>query len=171
MVQRIAFAFSPTRTSMSTISEKRYAAAALASVSLIWGYNFIMMKIGLAYAGPFQFATLRFFLCAVCLIPVLISEPASRGCFFITRYDACRQAWPGSVHWRRPWSVSWQRDCNLGNIRRGRGNRHGLDRGGVDDAGLVAGGKRPRFDWLALRAQSACHFCPSENSPSGRLKV
>jgi drug/metabolite transporter (DMT)-like permease len=76
MVQRIAFAFSPTRTSMSTVSEKRYAAA-LASVSLIWGYNFIMMKIGLAYAGPFQFATLRFCLCAVCLIPVLISEPAS----------------------------------------------------------------------------------------------
>ena len=33
---------------MITVSEKRYAAAALASVSLIWGYNFIMMKTGLA---------------------------------------------------------------------------------------------------------------------------
>ncbi len=56
---------------MTAATEKRYAAA-LASVSLIWGCNFIMMKIGLAYAGPFQFATLRFCLGAVCLIPVLI---------------------------------------------------------------------------------------------------
>jgi hypothetical protein len=29
---------------MSTISEKRYAAAALASVSLIWGHNFMMQN-------------------------------------------------------------------------------------------------------------------------------
>jgi drug/metabolite transporter (DMT)-like permease len=73
MVQRIAPAHtSEKKAAMIAVSEKRYAAAALASVSLIWGYNFIMMKTGLAYVGPLQFATLKFCLGAVCLIPVLI---------------------------------------------------------------------------------------------------
>ena len=48
------------KTAMSTVSEQRYAATALAAVSLIWGYNFVMMNIGIAYAGPLAFATLQF---------------------------------------------------------------------------------------------------------------
>ena len=46
------------KTAMTTVSEQRYAATALAAVSFIRGYNFVMMKIGLAYAGPPAFATL-----------------------------------------------------------------------------------------------------------------
>ena len=35
------------------------AAAALALLSVIWGYNWVVMKNGALYAGPFQFSALR----------------------------------------------------------------------------------------------------------------
>src|SRR5712664_891793 len=50
--------------------ERRNAGVALALLSLIWGYNWVAMKTGLADAGPLQFATLRFTLAALCMIPV-----------------------------------------------------------------------------------------------------
>jgi drug/metabolite transporter (DMT)-like permease len=49
---------------------QRNAALALALLSLIWGYNWVMMKIGLADADPLAFATLRFGLGALCMVPV-----------------------------------------------------------------------------------------------------
>lgn len=52
--------------------ERRNAGAALALLSLTWGYNWVAMKTGLADAGPLQFATLRFTLAALCMIPVII---------------------------------------------------------------------------------------------------
>lgn len=40
-------------------SAARRALAALSLLSLIWGYNWIMLKEGLKFAGPFDFAALR----------------------------------------------------------------------------------------------------------------
>ena len=42
-------------------------AAALILLALIWGYNWVVMKIGLGYAQPFTFAALRTFLGALSL--------------------------------------------------------------------------------------------------------
>ncbi|MGA7800514.1 MAG: DMT family transporter [Gammaproteobacteria bacterium] len=37
----------------------RFAVTVFAILVLIWGYNWIVMKVGLRYAGPFDFAALR----------------------------------------------------------------------------------------------------------------
>ena len=47
-------------------------AAALILLALIWGYHWVVMKIGLGYAQPFAFAALRTFLGALSLFLVLI---------------------------------------------------------------------------------------------------
>ena len=47
-------------------------AAALILLALIWGYNWVVMKIGLGYAQPFTFSALRTFLGALSLFLVLI---------------------------------------------------------------------------------------------------
>ena len=66
--------------------ERRKAGAALALLSLIWGYNWVAMKTGLADAGPFQFATLRFTLAALCMFPVILK--------FRTPLLPRREQWP-----------------------------------------------------------------------------
>lgn len=48
------------------------AFAALFMLTLIWGYNWVVMKLAVQYASPFQFAALRTFLGAVMLFLVLI---------------------------------------------------------------------------------------------------
>ena len=48
------------------------AFAALFMLTLIWGYNWVVMKLAVQYASPFQFAALRTFLGAVILFLVLI---------------------------------------------------------------------------------------------------
>jgi len=45
---------------------------ALAVMSLIWGYNWVVMKEGLSYCGPFDFAALRVFFAAICLFGILV---------------------------------------------------------------------------------------------------
>jgi drug/metabolite transporter (DMT)-like permease len=45
--------------------------AALILLAVIWGYNWVVMKIGLAYAEPVTFAALRTFLAAIGLIVLL----------------------------------------------------------------------------------------------------
>ncbi len=47
------------------------AFAALMILTLIWGYNWVVMKNALQYAGPFQFAALRTFLGALVLFVVI----------------------------------------------------------------------------------------------------
>jgi drug/metabolite transporter (DMT)-like permease len=47
-------------------------ALALALLALIWGYNWVVMKIGLGYAQPFTFSALRTFLGALSLFALLI---------------------------------------------------------------------------------------------------
>ncbi|HUF21853.1 MAG TPA: DMT family transporter [Burkholderiales bacterium] len=51
--------------------ERTRATLALALLSLIWGYNWVVMKIGLSFAGPFDFSALRFVLGAACLLPFM----------------------------------------------------------------------------------------------------
>jgi drug/metabolite transporter (DMT)-like permease len=46
-------------------------ALALATLALVWGYNWVVMKIGLRYSQPFTFAALRTFLGALVLIGLL----------------------------------------------------------------------------------------------------
>ncbi|MDO9364906.1 MAG: DMT family transporter [Methylotenera sp.] len=48
------------------------AFAALILLTIIWGYNLVVMKSALAYAGAFQFAALRTVIGALCLFAVLI---------------------------------------------------------------------------------------------------
>ncbi|NOU40342.1 MAG: EamA family transporter [Methylotenera sp.] len=48
------------------------AFAALLLLTIIWGYNWVVMKSALAYAGAFQFAALRTVIGALCLFTVLI---------------------------------------------------------------------------------------------------
>ena len=48
------------------------AFVALFLLTLIWGYNWVVMKTAVQYASPFQFAALRTFLGAVMLFLVLI---------------------------------------------------------------------------------------------------
>ena len=44
---------------------------ALFALTLIWGYNWVVMKLAVQYASPFHFAALRTFLGAVMLFLVL----------------------------------------------------------------------------------------------------
>jgi drug/metabolite transporter (DMT)-like permease len=45
---------------------------ALFILSLLWGYNWVVMKDALDYAGAFQFGALRTFLGALCLLALLV---------------------------------------------------------------------------------------------------
>jgi drug/metabolite transporter (DMT)-like permease len=45
--------------------------AALALLALIWGYNWVVMKVGVRYSGPFTFAALRNLLGATALFAVV----------------------------------------------------------------------------------------------------
>ena len=45
----------------------RAALAALGLVSLLWGFNWVVMKVGLRYAHPLEFLAWRFALAAACL--------------------------------------------------------------------------------------------------------
>jgi drug/metabolite transporter (DMT)-like permease len=52
--------------------ERARAAGALAVLSLLWGYNWVAMKAGLAHASPFGIASWRFLFGAISLLPVLV---------------------------------------------------------------------------------------------------
>lgn len=47
-------------------------ALALAVLSVLWGYNWIAMKIGLGYAGPLTMAAMRFVIAAACVVPAMM---------------------------------------------------------------------------------------------------
>lgn len=46
--------------------------AAVALLSIIWGYNWVVMKVAITYCPPLLFATLRVWLGAVALFPLII---------------------------------------------------------------------------------------------------
>jgi drug/metabolite transporter (DMT)-like permease len=57
---------------METNTKKAISAfIALIILTIIWGYNWVVMKSALQYAGPFQFAALRTFLGAIVLFVVI----------------------------------------------------------------------------------------------------
>ncbi len=62
----------------------RRAVIVLALLSLIWGYNWVVMKLASHYAGPFKFTALRCILGALVLFAVLL-----------VRRDALRLVAPG----------------------------------------------------------------------------
>ncbi|MFV0438768.1 MAG: DMT family transporter [Desulfopila sp.] len=70
------------------ISSQRKAYLALLVLVLIWGYNWVVMKIAISYAGPFDFAALRLVLSSICFFALLLwfkkpLRPAEiRGTFF-----------------------------------------------------------------------------------------
>ena len=47
---------------------------ALALLALIWGYNWVVMKVGVRYSDPFTFAALRNFLGAIALFAVVAAR-------------------------------------------------------------------------------------------------
>lgn len=55
------------------------AFAALVVLTIIWGYNWVVMKSALQYAGPFQFAALRTFLGAIVLFVVIYATKRPLG--------------------------------------------------------------------------------------------
>ncbi|HEY8355088.1 MAG TPA: EamA family transporter [Methylophilaceae bacterium] len=57
---------------MPWTSNRFRALAALLLLSLLWGYNWVVMKNALADAGPFQFGALRNFLGALCLLALIL---------------------------------------------------------------------------------------------------
>jgi len=46
---------------------RRLALAVLAAISLVWGFNWVVLKIGVRHADPFEFLAWRFALTACCL--------------------------------------------------------------------------------------------------------
>ncbi len=49
-----------------------YAVLALLALAVIWGYNWVVMKVGVRYSPPFDFAAMRAFFGALCLFLVMI---------------------------------------------------------------------------------------------------
>ena len=64
---------------------------ALAMLALIWGYNWVVMKIGLRYSQPFTFAALRSFLGALGLFVLLavLRRPLRPKALGLTSRSAC----------------------------------------------------------------------------------
>lgn len=64
---------------MSNASPLRGALAALSGTILIWAYSWVVMKQALAWAGPFDFAALRYLLgAAVLFVALLVSRQSLR---------------------------------------------------------------------------------------------
>ena len=55
----------------------RGALAALALITLVWSYNWIVMKQALAYSGPFAFSALRYLLGTLVLFALLLARRES----------------------------------------------------------------------------------------------
>ena len=62
-----------TRTTVTDVSSsRRPALVALALLTLIWSYNWIVMKQALRYSGPFEFSALRYVLGSAVLFAALL---------------------------------------------------------------------------------------------------
>ena len=61
----------PLPSAFSQLDRRAVPAIGLALTTLLWGYNFIVMKQGLQHASPVAFATYRFGIAAISLLPVM----------------------------------------------------------------------------------------------------
>lgn len=59
------------------LSASRAALVALAGLTLVWSYNWVVMKQAMAYAGPFDFSAIRYVLGTVVLFSVLLARGES----------------------------------------------------------------------------------------------
>src|SRR5581483_12055767 len=55
------------------VNRRNLAAIALVALALLWGYNWVMMKIATRYAPPIEFAALRLLLGALVLFVALFA--------------------------------------------------------------------------------------------------
>lgn len=62
------------RDERTTHRHRGYAVAALIFLSLVWGYNWVLMKEALRYADPFQFAAWRTAIGAAALFLILLIQ-------------------------------------------------------------------------------------------------
>jgi len=65
---------------MLSVRPARLAVVALLLMSLIWGYNWVVMKQVIRYVDPFDFSAIRTLLAAVALFTVVISCSCSVCC-------------------------------------------------------------------------------------------
>jgi drug/metabolite transporter (DMT)-like permease len=56
----------------ATVRSQRLAVGGLAFITLVWGYNWVVMKAGLAHASPFAFAAIRMLLSSAALMGALV---------------------------------------------------------------------------------------------------
>lgn len=56
----------------SRLSSQAAALLALVALVFLWGYNWVVMKIAIQYASPFDYSALRVLLSGVCLLAVLL---------------------------------------------------------------------------------------------------
>ncbi len=61
----------PRTRNAGSRNPSRLGLIALAVLALIWGYNWVVMKVGLQYSQPFTFAALRTFVGALSLLALL----------------------------------------------------------------------------------------------------
>lgn len=54
------------------LSSRGKAVLALIALVFIWGYNWVVMKVAVQYAPPFDYAAMRLFLGGICLLAVLV---------------------------------------------------------------------------------------------------
>jgi drug/metabolite transporter (DMT)-like permease len=57
---------------MKNLTPQIKAVLALSVLVFLWGYNWVVMKVGVMYASPFDYSALRLFLGGICLLLVLI---------------------------------------------------------------------------------------------------
>jgi len=50
---------------------KRFTPFALLSITVIWGWTFVLVKEGMTLVGPFTFLAFRFVLAFLCLVLLL----------------------------------------------------------------------------------------------------
>ena len=91
------------------------AFAALFLLTLIWGYNWVVMKTAVQYASPFQFAALRTFLGALMLFLVL----------FLSKRPLALKEFPTMLALRIAANMRFYGLADLGAGRRRRGKNSG----------------------------------------------
>jgi drug/metabolite transporter (DMT)-like permease len=67
----------PPVHAMPSLSQHRGALAALALITAVWSYNWIVMKQALAFSGPFEFSALRYLFGTLVLFALLLARGES----------------------------------------------------------------------------------------------
>lgn len=71
-ILRAGIKLNSSKTVSKQETSRGYAVFALLALAVIWGYNWVVMKVGVQYSPPFDFAAMRAFFGALCLFLVMI---------------------------------------------------------------------------------------------------